>query len=101
MAEIESASTLLDDVKKFTESRWKHHECEICGIESWLLYPDMIAYVRIPISGEDTTPQLLPPPSRGALPLTCQNCGNIRLIDIEVFHRWRSEQKVKTTKSSS
>ncbi len=101
MAEIEVAISLLDEIKEFTDEKWKTKECERCGVESWLIYPDVVAYVRLTLAGEDSLPNLAPQPSRGALPLTCLNCGNIRLIDTEVFQRWRAEQRAQTTKSSS
>jgi hypothetical protein len=93
MAEIAAARSLLDEIKEFTDLKWKQSECERCGVESWLIYPDEIAYIRLTVAGKESFPNVTPQPSRGAIPLTCLNCGNIRLIDTEVFERWRGERK--------
>ena len=102
MAEIEVTKTLLDDVKRFTDAKWKHHECEICGIENWGIFPEDHVYMYVPVAADRTNPfRVMPPLARPILPLSCQNCGNVRLIDKEVFEEWRTEQWLQATKSSS
>ena len=100
MVEVDVTYVLLDDVRQFIDEKWKHPECERCGTQVWGVYPDPIVYAYLPISGERSPPMSLPPPSRSVLPLRCDNCGNVRLIDAEVFEQWRAEQKAKATKSS-
>jgi hypothetical protein len=94
MAEITVSKTLLDEVKEFTDEKWRASECEVCGVESWEIAPDLYAYAYVPVGGE-AAPQNFPAPSRPILWLSCRNCGNVRFIDREIFERWRAEQKAK------
>jgi hypothetical protein len=34
------------------------------------------------------------------LPVSCINCGNLRLIDARTFEKWRSEKQLEARKSS-
>lgn len=101
MAEITLEPTLIDEVIKFVEEKWKHSECEICGTDRWTVFPEFAAYAYIPVNNESGPASVIPPPSVPFLQLSCANCGNLRLVLKKVFDEWRAEQRAKTVKSSS
>jgi hypothetical protein len=88
MAEIEVARTLLADVNDFTSEKWKHSECELCGTDRWMFYPEPTEYVYLVVANK-SGPREPPQPTVAFLPLTCANCGNLRLIDARTFEKWR------------
>jgi len=100
MAEIEVARTLLDDINEFTAEKWKHSECELCGTDQWMFYPEPTEYVYMVVATKNGPPNIFPQPSIAFLPLTCVNCGNLRLIEARIFEKWREARRPGVKKSS-
>lgn len=63
MAEIDVQQSLLDDIKEFINEKWKHSECELCGTDRWMIYPEPATYAYIAI-GDDGGPPRFPQPRR-------------------------------------
>jgi hypothetical protein len=101
MAEIEAARTLLSDLNEFTSEKWKHSECELCGTDRWMFYPEPTEYVYLIVANKSGPANTLPQPSVAFLPLSFVNCGNLRLIDARVFEKWREARDRITAKSST
>ena len=97
MAKIEVAKTLLDDVNEFTSEKWKHSECELCDTDRWIFYPEPTEYIYLAVANKGGPPRSLPQPSVAFLPLTCLNCGNLRLIDARIFEKWREAKNRETS----
>jgi hypothetical protein len=101
MAEIEVAKTIADEITEFIDQKWKNQKCEVCETDSWEIYPEQTNFAYLPLGGESGPPQMLPPPSAPFVHVSCQNCGNLRLISKRALDRWREEQGTKAQKSSS
>lgn len=93
MAEIEVQRTLLDDIREFIEQKWKHRECEICGTDRWMVYPEPTTHLSLPVGDEHGPPAIFPQPMVSYLPISCVNCGNLRLIDARTFENWRRDRQ--------
>ncbi len=99
MAEIEH-SQLLDDVREFIDQKWTHSSCELCGTDRWMVYTDPTPYAYLSVADEQGAPAAYSHPMVAFLPVTCVNCGNLRLVDARVFEKWRSAKRLEITKSS-
>jgi hypothetical protein len=99
MAEIEVEGHLLDDIREFINEKWKHSECELCGTDLWMVYPEPTSYAYIPVGGGEGPPET-PQPMVAFIPASCTSCGNLRLIDARTFEKWRRERKPGRTMSS-
>jgi hypothetical protein len=93
MAEIEVQRSLLDDVREFIDEKWKHSECELCGTDRWMVYPEPTTHLYLTV-GDARSPPSAPQPMVAYLPVSCINCGNLRLIDTRIFEKWRKEKEV-------
>ncbi len=100
MAEIEVSRTLLDDIKEFISEKWTHSECELCGTDRWMTYPEPNEYVYLTVGAKAAPLALSSNAAVAFLPLSCVNCGNLRLLDARIFERWREAGVRATTKSS-
>jgi hypothetical protein len=98
MAEIETARTLLDDVNEFTAEKWKNSQCEICETDRWMFYPEPTEYMYLVVAPRSGPPNVYPQQSVAFLPLTCVNCGNLRLVDARIFEKWREARDRGITK---
>ena len=98
MAEIEAARTLIDEINQFTSEKWKHGECEICGTDRWVFYPEPTEYVYMVVGPRSGPPNVFPQPSVAFLPLACINCGNLRLVEARTFEKWREAKGQETRK---
>jgi hypothetical protein len=96
MPEIEVEPSLLDDVRKFIEEKWQHSECELCGTDRWMIYSEPNQYAYLIAAGETGIVQPYAHTTMGYLPLSCSNCGNLRLIDARIFDLWRKGRETKT-----
>jgi hypothetical protein len=99
MGENEAATTLIDEVRDFISTKWKTRRCEICDTDKWKVLPDSIAYVRLDLANEynaGINPASFPY-SVLYLQISCLNCGNLRLVDKEIFDEWRAERRKATT----
>lgn len=99
MAEIGAQQNLLNEIREFINEKWNHSECELCGTDRWMIYPEPTPYVYLPVGDEEAPPRF-PQPMVAFLPASCINCGNLRLIDARTFERWRRERKAEETTSS-
>jgi hypothetical protein len=88
MPEIEVQRTLLDDVREFIDEKWKHSECELCGTDRWMVYPEPTTHAYLPV-GDERNPPSIPQPMVPYVAVSCINCGNLRLIDARTFEKWR------------
>ena len=95
MAEVDIQQTLLDEIEGFIDEKWKHSECELCGTDRWTTYPEPISHAYIPVGDANGFPTRSwhAQPMVAFLPLSCINCGNLRLIDVRAFEKWRRERK--------
>jgi hypothetical protein len=98
MAEIETPPRLLDDIRDFIDEKWRHSECELCGTDQWMVYGEPNQYAYLLASGEPGTLHSYAHVTVGYLPLSCSNCGNLRLIDTRIFSLWRKGKKMQTTR---
>ncbi|HEY3909157.1 MAG TPA: hypothetical protein VGM07_04615 [Stellaceae bacterium] len=98
MAEIEVQRSLLDDVREFIEEKWKHSECELCGADRWMVYPEPNVYAYLLAASDKNVPQAYSHSTVPYVPVSCVNCGNLRLIDARTFEQWRSERGLKARK---
>ena len=98
MAEVELAKTLFDEISEFVGEKWTHSECELCGTDRWVAFPDFAAYAYLPVNSESGPSQVVPPPSTTYIQLFCNNCGNLRLVARQVFDEWRADRKTKPAK---
>jgi hypothetical protein len=89
---IEVRQILLEDLREFIEEKWKHSECELCGTDRWMVYPEPNTHAYLAVGEERTPPGRIPPPMVPYLPVSCINCGNLRLIDARTFEKWRRER---------
>jgi hypothetical protein len=89
MAEIDVQQSLLDEIKEFISEKWKHAECELCGTDRWMIYPEPNQYAYLIAAGEKGALQPFAHATMGYLPLSCSNCGNLRLVDARIFDVWR------------
>lgn len=94
MAEVDVQQTLLDEVRGFINEKWQHSECELCGTDRWMIYPEPNQYAYL-IASAETGLQPSTHNTIGYLPLSCSNCGNLRLIDSRIFDLWRKDKKTK------
>ena len=102
MAEVEEASDLLAEVREFIDQKWKHSACELCGTDRWMIYPQPTSYVYLSIADErGPLPRPFAQTIVAFLPVSCINCGNLRLVDARIFEKWRRERKPGTSESSS
>lgn len=99
MAEVDVHQGLIDEIKEFINDKWKHSECELCGTDRWMIYPEPTTHAYLPV-GDEGAPPRFPQPMVAFLPASCINCGNLRLIDARTFERWRRERETKETTSS-
>lgn len=87
--------TLLDDVRDFIHDKWKHSECELCGTDRWMVYPEPTEYAYLTV-GSRSGPLIISAQATVAfLPLSCVNCGNLRLVDARVFEEWREVKELE------
>ena len=100
MTYIDVQQNLLDEVKEFINEKWKHGECELCGVDRWMIYPEPTSHAYLAVGDANGVPTRSwhAQPMVAFLPLSCTNCGNLRLIDARTFEKWQKE-KVKTEKS--
>jgi hypothetical protein len=86
--------SLADDIRDFTYEKWKKQgACELCGTDRWMIYPDPTTHVYLPVGDEGGPPRAYyAPPMVAFLPVSCINCGNLRLIDARTFEKWRRER---------
>jgi hypothetical protein len=91
MAEVDVQQALLAEVKEFINEKWKHSECELCGTDRWMIYPEPTSHAYILVGAADSVPRTVVGalPMAEFLPLSCINCGNLRLIDARTFEKWR------------
>ena len=100
MAEVEVQRILVDDVREFIAEKWKHSECELCGTDRWMSYPEPTEYIYLTV-GSGHGPVVFSAQATVAfLPLSCINCGNLRLIDARTFEQWRRTKELGATTSS-
>jgi len=92
MPEIEVQRTLLDDVREFIDKKWKHSECELCGTDRWMVYPEPNVYAYLIAASDKNAPQSFAHAMVPYVPVSCVNCGNLRLIDARTFEKWRRER---------
>jgi hypothetical protein len=93
MAQIEIGKALLDDVREFIDQKWMHSECELCDTDRWMIFPEPTTHVYLPIGDESAPPRAYYAQPMGAfIPVSCVNCGNLRLIDARIFEKWRREK---------
>jgi hypothetical protein len=92
MAEIEVQRQLLDDVREFIDEKWKHSACELCDTDRWMIYPEPTTHIYLSVADERGPPQTAAHPTVAYLPLSCVNCGNLRLIEARTFEKWRRER---------
>jgi hypothetical protein len=57
MAEIEVQRNLLDDMRDFIKEKWKHSECELCGTDRWMVYPEPATHAYLAAGDERGPPQ--------------------------------------------
>jgi hypothetical protein len=90
MAEVDVQKRLLDEIKEFINEKWKHSECELCGTDRWMIYPEPTSHAYIPVGDANGVPTraYYAQPMVAFLPLSCMNCGNLRLIDARTFEKW-------------
>lgn len=100
MAEHTAQRQLLDDIREFIDQKWTHSACELCGTDRWMVYPDPTPYAYLSVADERSAPPAFAHPMVAFLPVTCVNCGNLRLVDARVFEKWREARSLETTKSS-
>jgi hypothetical protein len=89
MAEIDVQRSLLDDIREFIDEKWKHSECELCGTDRWMVYPEPNSYAYLIAAGEPGMVQPFAHATVAYIPLSCSNCGNLRLVDARIFEIWR------------
>jgi hypothetical protein len=92
MTELQVQRSLLDDIRDFIEEKWKHSACELCDTDSWMVYPAPTTHVFLTVGSESGPPRVFPQPMVAFLPVSCINCGNLRLIDARTLERWRRER---------
>lgn len=98
MADIEAQRSLLDDIRDFIAEKWKHSECELCGTDRWMSYPEPTEYIYLIVGGRAGPLTISSQATVAFLPLSCINCGNLRLIDARTFEQWRREKgRAKTS----
>jgi hypothetical protein len=100
MAEIDVQRSLLDDVRDFIDEKWVHSECELCGTDRWIIFPEPNTYAYL-IAASDRGPQAYEHATVAYLPLSCSNCGNLRLVFKQVFDQWRADRKSRMTTSTN
>src|SRR6266851_3488781 len=98
MAEIEVTKTILDDLREFSAEKWKHSECELCGTDKWGVNPEPFTLVYLPTTAEEELQRGYAHASILYFPVSCLNCGNLRLIWRGIFEQWRADRKAQTTK---
>jgi RNase P subunit RPR2 len=96
MAEIEVARSLLDDVRQFIREKWKRSACELCDTDLWAIYPDPNTFIYLVAAGGPGMFQPYPHSTVPYLPVSCVNCGNLRLVDAGIFEKWRAEKATRT-----
>ncbi len=98
MVDIDVQRGLLDDLRDFIDEKWKHSECELCGTDGWMIYPEPATHIYLSV-GDERSPPPIPQPMVAFLPASCRNCGNLRLIDARTFEKWRKEREPGGTMS--
>ena len=92
MAEIQVQRSLLDDIRDFIDEKWKHSACELCDTDRWMVYPEPTTHAYLAI-GDEHGPPRVPQPMVAFLPVSCINCGNLRLVDARTFEKWRKDRE--------
>jgi hypothetical protein len=97
MAELKE-DKYIEEIDDFISEKWKHSECELCGNDSWGVHSDSPVSALLPLGIEEDFTRPLKEVFVAYIPLSCTNCGNLRLVLKQVFDKWRSERKTKEVK---
>jgi len=73
MAEVDVQKNLLAEIKEFIDDKWKHSECELCGTDRWMIYPEPTSHAFIPVGDANGVPTraYYAQPMVAFLPLSC------------------------------
>ncbi len=73
MADVDVQQNLLDEIKAFINEKWKHGECELCGTDRWMIYPEPASHAYVPVGDANGVPTRgwHAQPMVAFLPLSC------------------------------